>query len=228
MTGLLLVATAWVLFKKDPSSVSINSTASSEKKSEKKSEEKQEEKSSEVLTPVPTTSAQVKKERLNPSLQAELRELQIIKAKPFPTAAEQEKKKSLLKNSEFLRSLGETLRNVHLMQDPQYETSENAALDFLMEALQSGDQKTALEVSKQLIQDPQVENDKLPQELREILAGIKGEILYHATSIAPSSLGPIESLLPGPVSQRIWENVQNEQRSNLAESQRELASRNQR
>jgi hypothetical protein len=107
------------------------------------------------------------------------------------------------------------------MSDPQFEAAENAALDLLLESFQRGDRATSLEVIQSLIQDQQVENGQLPQSIRETLAGIKGELLYNAVALAPQEFKSTVQNLPGPVSQRIWQNVQEKHRQNLAESQLE-------
>lgn len=145
-----------------------------------------------------------------------------LHAKTFLNSQEEVEKKEMLGNSEFIGDLGRVLSDTSMMQDPQYEEMENAALDLIVEALQKGDRESSLQVIQSIIQDPQVENTQLPQKVRETLAGIKGELLYHAVAFAPNEFSNVESLLPGPVSQKIWQNVQGQHQQNFNESQVEV------
>jgi hypothetical protein len=150
-----------------------------------------------------------------------------LHAKTFLNSQEEVEKKEMLSNSEFIGDLGRVLSDTSMMQDPHYEEMENAALDLIVEALQKGDRESSLQVIQSIIQDPQVENTQLPQKVRETLAGIKGELLYHAVAFAPNEFSNIESLLPGPVSQKIWQNVQGQHQQNFNESQVEVQEREQ-
>jgi hypothetical protein len=152
----------------------------------------------------------------------ELNFFQQIKEKVFLTEAEEAEKKKMLRDSSFLRQTGQTLMAVDWMQDPKYTETQNAALDLLLDALQSGDQQVALEVIWSVVKDSQVEDTNLDLKVREALAGTKAELLYHATALAPREFQDLTSQLPGPVSQKIWQNVQKMQSENLIESQREL------
>ncbi len=57
----------------------------------------------------------------------------------------------------------------------------------------------------------------MPPE-RRALAGIKAEIMYQLSSERPGEAAQLQASLPGPVSERIWNNVQYQQENNLAES----------
>lgn len=98
--------------------------------------------------------------------------------------------------------------------------NQNAALDLLFEALK--DQSTqAKSILEGVIQDAQIESSALSPDVRENLAGIKAEALYQWSAMDPAQVSTLQSWLPGPVSQKIWQNIQERQESNLAESQME-------
>ncbi len=108
---------------------------------------------------------------------------------------------------------------------PSVTASQDAAVDLLVEALKSGDKAMAAEVARAVIEDPAVENAGTDRSVRENLAGIKAEVLYHWAAIMPDDASNIERSLPGPVSRKIWDNVNRRHASNLAESAEEIAAR---
>lgn len=145
-----------------------------------------------------------------------------LQLKPMPSDEEQRRRKELLHDRDFLTQLGPILLDPQMMMDPQFEVAENAALDLLIEALRAGDRETSLQVIRQVVEDKQVEDPSLPMSVRETLAGEKGELMYHAVAVAPAEFSNLSQSLPGPVSQKIWANVQEKHRQNLAESQLEV------
>ena len=142
-----------------------------------------------------------------------------LAAKVLMTEEEKARKNRLLSDAALLRALG--LRLTEASVDPSVTASQDLAVDLLVEALESGDQALASEVMKSVVEDPQVENKLLDRPVRENLAGIKAEVLYHWAAAQPDEAARIERSLPGPVSQKIWENVKSRHESNDAESQAE-------
>jgi len=179
--------------------------------------------SSQIQTPGSTSTPS--QSLLDPQMVQDLQKFQSLQVKSLPSLEEENIKKELLRNSFFLKGAGFILQNTKFMSDPSYLQAENAALDLLIEALRSGDRKVAFQVIQKVIQDPQIEDPQISLETRKTLAGIKAELLFHSTALYPSQFQGLEASLPGPVSQKIWQNVQEQQNENLAESRREIASR---
>jgi hypothetical protein len=148
--------------------------------------------------------------------QSELDVFTKIKSKVFLTDQEKAERDRLTHDASLLRALG-----LHLTDSGVGKTSQDAAVDLLIEALKSGDKAMASEVAKAVIEDAQVENATLEQGVRENLAGIKAEVLYHWAAYMPEDAAGIERYLPGPVSQKIWSNVTRRHESNRAESREE-------
>jgi hypothetical protein len=140
-----------------------------------------------------------------------------LKTKVLPSAEEQSARERLLKDARFLRATGDRLLKVPLLPIGE----QDVAIDLLIEALQGGDQQAAKAVIGEIVSDNQVEDTKLPTDVREQLAGIKAEVIYHYTAYRPEEVGQVSSSLPGPVSRKIWNNVTEAQKNNLAESQAE-------
>jgi hypothetical protein len=148
--------------------------------------------------------------------------------KVFLTDDEKAQKKGFFRDSRFLKSLESLLRQpAEIGSDLQIQ--QFAALDALFEAVQSPDsERGAEDVLRSLVEDKSVEDPKLDGKSREALAGVKAEILYQWSSLQPNKAGEINRLLPGPVSQRIWQNVLDTQRNNVAESQEEARAQSKR
>lgn len=166
-----------------------------------------------IITPVPEKPFQY---------QAELDSFLKFKGKVFLTEQEKAERNRLLHDASLLRALGLRLTEASLA--PSVTASQDAAVDLLIEALKSGDNEMASQVAKSVVEDSQVENTSLERGVRENLAGIKAEVLYHWAAMSPDSAG-IERYLPGPVSQKIWANVNRRHASNTAESNAEIAKR---
>ncbi len=149
--------------------------------------------------------------------QEELNSYAQLKTKVLPSPKEQAAKSALLKNASFLRSLSDRLTKVPMLSIGE----QDAALDLLVDALKNGDQATAEGAIADVIADKQVEDTKVAAPVREQMAGIKAELLYHWTAVQPDQASQVGRLLPGPVSQRIWNNVRAAQSNNLAESESE-------
>lgn len=125
-------------------------------------------------------------------------------------------KARLMKDERFLSSLEPILKVVPV--DADSGILQNQALDFVFEALNSEMRSTAIEILKNVVADASVENTSADLSDRSAMAGVKAEALFNLASAQPGAKSDIESLLPGPVSKKIWENVQQRQESNLAES----------
>ena len=99
-------------------------------------------------------------------------------------------------------------------------SEQDVAVDILLDALKDGDSRAAEEALREVVKDEQVEDGTLSGGVREQLAGVKAEVLYQWSAMVPSGASELARLLPGPVSQKIWQNVLNMQSQNLAESKR--------
>ncbi|MFS4460786.1 hypothetical protein [Bdellovibrio sp. HCB2-146] len=135
------------------------------------------------------------------------------KALLLPT--DQIARKELLADEALIKSLTPLLTTAS--QDKSEQQLQNAALDLLFAALQSDSRDVAVGVLKDVVASAGVENETLPQAQREQLAGVKAEVLM-ALSADPKFQDDLKSLFPGPVTGKIWQNVQERQDSNLAES----------
>ena len=91
-------------------------------------------------------------------------------------------------------------------------------MDILLEAAKSADYKIAEELILTVIQDNQVEDPSTNKVMRETLAGIKAELMYSAAFIEKRT---VQNSIPGPVTQKIWDNVQQAHVDNLIDSENE-------
>lgn len=151
--------------------------------------------------------------------QSELKEYELLKTKIFLSEKDKVTKADLLKNADFTQGLQTLLQKA--ATDDESQRAQNAALDFLLEALESSSQEAA-QVLQAIVQDPTIENSDADLASRKSLAGIKAEILFEWSALDPQRAAEMESWLPGPVSQKIWANVREQQENNLAESALEL------
>jgi hypothetical protein len=137
---------------------------------------------------------------------------------------EKREKTDLLRHTGLIKAMGKRLREAS--RTPEVMTEQDAAIDFLIEALKDGDTSVASEVLRDVVQDRQVEDAGLDRGLREQLAGLKAEVLYQWSAMNPGISGTLQAWLPGPVSRKIWANVLRMQQSNLAESEEHVRSGN--
>lgn len=154
------------------------------------------------------------------AFRAELNSYAELKTKVLPTDSERDARESLIKNAVFLSAVGDRLRQLPLLAIGE----QDAALDLLIEASQKGDQEAARATILSVVEDSKVEDEALPEAVREQLAGIKAELLFHWTAFEPNQGAEVAKRLPGPVSRKIWSNVLAAQRSNLALSADEATS----
>ena len=166
--------------------------------------------------PIPTQVA------FTEEVKTKLISFQSLQNKSVLTEGEEADLLATLKDGDFLLKVGNLLRSRQAIKDPQFESLQSVAIDVIVQALKEGNDQIASDVVWDQIRDPQLEDNSLPLEERKTLAGIKGEILYHATAIRPDLFQDIDMDLPGPASQKIWQNVKGQQMDNLTESQGEV------
>ncbi len=159
---------------------------------------------------------------LAPEVLENLQFFQELTLKPLLSAEEERRKKELLWDRELIQSLGRALVDPKTLAKSSFEATQNSALDLLIAALQEGDQESSLQAIQSVIRDGQVESSQLPIALREMMAGIKGELMFQAVPLAPQAFSDLTSTLPGPVSLKIWQNVQIQHQQNIRESQVEV------
>lgn len=152
----------------------------------------------------------------------ELGRYDLLKQKVFLTEEERMEKAILLHDERLFRSL-KTLLLLDSSSSRTLQADQDRALDLLYEAIEIEESPAALEVLNAIVADTQIENPNLSPATRENLAGIKGEVIYHWTSLHPERSSDVEALLPGPASKRIFENVRRLQDVNHTESKGELA-----
>ena len=138
-----------------------------------------------------------------------------IAQKALPSSADQAARNDLLKDEELINSLKPLLTTA--AQNLSEQQLQNSALDMLFAALNSDSRDIAVGVLKEVVASSGVESDAVPQNERQQLAGIKAEVLM-ALSAHPKFQEDLTAIFPGPVTGKIWQNVQERQKSNLAES----------
>lgn len=152
----------------------------------------------------------------NTPYEKELKSYYELEQKVFLNEMEHQEMNRLIHNRDFLKSAAIRLHRYPSSVESTIE--QNATLDLILQALRSGDTQVAAAVLKDVITDAQVENPRVDLRTRQNLGGLKAEILFQWTAIDPNRAREIESWLPGPISRKIWNNVVNAQKSNLAES----------
>lgn len=154
-----------------------------------------------------------------------IEEFKTLQAKVFKTDQDRAQIKKVTQNSAYLYELSEYLRNVASVKNPEFRENQNIAIDILVEALKEGDSEAAKAALFEIIKDPQIENASLDMSVRESLAGVKADVLYQGSALKPELFTQVESILPGPVSQKIWKNIQQKQAENFADSEAERQAR---
>jgi hypothetical protein len=224
---LILILAGGIFLRKDPSQ-SQNPTASAATADEAKS---QSEKSEMIEVPkgsagIPSGSSMLvppsQLTKWNPEVKEKLKAFQALQVKSVMTAAEEEARLQYLQDADLIAQVSASLRSRGAQNDPQAEENQNTAIDVLIEALKEGNEQAATDAIWDQIRDNQVEDASIPLKERKVFAGIKGELLYHATALRPDVFQDVEMDLPGPVSQKIWRNVQAQHESNLEGSQAEV------
>jgi hypothetical protein len=165
---------------------------------------------------VPIVPAPLKLEKKPEPFATELAEYAVLKKKVFLTAAEESQRNSFLKNDKILRGMRSRLLSSPTTAKEAKE--QNAAIDLLLDAVRIGDSEVAVEVLRDVVADGQIEDENIDRATRENLAGVKAEVLYQWSALKPAQAQELANMLPGPVSQKIWQNVVSAQASNLSES----------
>lgn len=164
-----------------------------------------------------------------PQTKAAIEEFSNLSEKVFSNPEEQMRRSELLMNPDFVQNIGDYL--LKSSNDEVQETVHDQSVDFLVEALKLGSTEALTQVER-VIADPQVENTKLPLAQRKFLGETKGELLYQYAALNSvdgrsgsenATERQIAALVPGPATQKIWNQVLRELANNYAESKRELA-----
>ncbi|KYG64700.1 hypothetical protein AZI86_10845 [Bdellovibrio bacteriovorus] len=139
-----------------------------------------------------------------------------IRKKVLMAKNEERDKKELLEDRTLIQSMKPLL-----LAEASKDTAslQNAALDYLFEALQAGARDEVAAVLRDVVADTTIENNSNSLDSRKALAGVKAEVLLNWSSLDPKADAQIEASLPGPVSQKIWSHVKAHQDNNVAESQ---------
>lgn len=173
------------------------------------------------VTKLPPQTVQQREKYLQP-LTTQLKQLRSIKAKVFRTEADDVVVKAFIQNPDNLQSLVSLLTDSTSLQATT-AAEHQAAVDVLLEAAKTGNSKISQESILTVISDKQVEDQTATEAVRELHAGIKAELMYGAAFIDQRT---IQNYVPGPVSQKIWDNVQAAFAENItaSESQRRISA----
>ena len=151
-------------------------------------------------------------------------EFRSIQNKVFKSLGESEKIKQIAKDAVYLNELSLYLRNAKSAAKADFRNDQNVAVDILIEALKNGGSPAAEAAIFDIVKDSQIESASLQLPVREALAAVKAEILYQGSAIRSDLFTNVESILPGAVSKKIWENVLLKQNENAQESGAERQS----
>lgn len=112
------------------------------------------------------------------------------------------RKLEILEDPRFLEALGRLLR------DGASSQQEGEAIRALLEARRFAESATADRVLGEIVADPRVEDEALPQSQREDLAATKAEVMYLWAAESQEVASKIPQHLPGRISEGLWRNVQ--------------------
>ncbi len=150
-------------------------------------------------------------------LSKHLMQIKLIQKKVFKNDAELTVVKSFINSRQRLQSLAALLTRREALIEANSADHSNA-VDVLIAASQSGDSQYAEELILEIIRDGKIENENEHPTVRQNLAGIKAELMYHAVRIDNRT---VQNSISGPATQKIWDNVQQAQADNVTESQLE-------
>ncbi len=172
-----------------------------------------------ATTAVTTATPQPDQQRLlqTAALVKQLNQIYAIQKKVFKSEVELEVVKSFINSRSKLQSLVTLLTNRQSLIETS-SADRSAAVDVLIEASKAESAQYAEELILEIIRDSKIENKNEIPSVRESLAGIKAELMYHAVRIDNRT---VQNSVSGPVTQKIWENVQQAQADNVSESQLE-------
>ncbi len=154
-----------------------------------------------------------------------LKQFKLIQAKVFKSDTETEILKNFVSDPVVIRDLTQYLLSPAQIKQSNFRENQNAAIDLILESLKSSNPQSAVEAILEVAKDSQVENNLIESSVRQSLAGTKAELLYQGSALRPDLFTSVEALLPGPVSQKIWKNIQHKQFENASESESEKKSR---
>ena len=149
----------------------------------------------------------------------ELKTYNRLNMKPFLSQAEEQELESLIAHGGLLKTLDQVLLKPAWSE--QGVLMQDVAIDLLLTAARGPNAASAAAALRSVIEDRQVEDASVDVKTREQLAGLKAEVLYLWSAQSPEMAASIQSWLPGPVSLKIWSNVQRMQRANQEESELE-------
>lgn len=171
----------------------------------------------------PVVAKEIPKPRALPTVMKfefdnELDQYSVVKQKVFLSESDRVTKHKLVSNFRFIQGLGDYLRQPLASRNDSI-TRQGAAIDMLFDALASEEGRSAAEAAlRDVVLDQQIESDTMDAAARQSLAGVKGEVLYKWAAVEPQRTSELEGWLPGPVSRKIWANVQDAQDRNVKES----------
>jgi hypothetical protein len=160
----------------------------------------------------PAAPKTTKSDRIH-ALGPKLSEYSQLKKMVLISAENKEKKNQLLNDVALLQELGRFLRQPG---DSELESQhlQSLAIDLLLEARAKGDSLTAEKSLRSIAADNRIEDKSVSLKDRKALAGIKAELLYQWAAQEPQIASSMPELLPGPMSQMIWQNIQEAQARN--------------
>lgn len=168
-----------------------------------------------LTTHAPTAIAKTQTLEIFKKLEPHLQRFSTLQQKILKSEQEQSEYQMLLSNPHLL------YWNSELLKKPlQSLKHANMALSFVISSVKLGNNE-ARQALKNWISDNSFELAPLSEEKR-IQGELRAEALYEWSSTAPKENFYIESLLPGPISKKIWLNVLQQQANNEAESRQEL------
>lgn len=139
-----------------------------------------------------------------------------LNKKLLKSSLELEHQKLILNNESILQWAAQAIHDPNLSVK-----SRNQSLALLLDGL-AMNSPYIHDILSQTVADKSIEYSTLPISERQLMAEFKAEILFSWSSSQPEQMTFISSLLPGPVSQKIWENILNEQSKNIETSSLEL------
>lgn len=148
----------------------------------------------------------------------------VLAASADEEAKQRQLKERMFQDASLMREL-ELLLRAPALGNHELASQQMTALDILFDAMSSKSADLAEQVLAAVVEDRTIEDESLDSDRRQALAEVKAEVLYRWSSTDPGQADQIVSLLPGPVSQKIWGNVIEAQAQNAAESRLEAMNR---
>jgi len=150
------------------------------------------------------------------TLRAQMQDYAQLGKKVLKTDGDREAWNSLIKDPHTIYYA----RKVLLLPNKNEPALQDRALEFLLEAAKTGDPNAAAALDA-VISDDAIEGNSVARPVQQFKAELKATALYQWTSSNPEQEAHVATLLPGPVSQKIWRNVLAQQANNVSESEAE-------